>query len=371
MKDPRIQRLADVIVNYSCTLKAGENMLIESIGGNDELVRALVEEAYKAGGVPFVRTEDMENRRALLKNATSEQYALMSDLDCQLMRKMQAYVGIRGGDNVFELSDIPQDKLNLYQKEYSHKVHSLIRVPHTKWVVLRYPNPSMAQLSKMSTEGFTDFYFDVCTLDYNKMDRAMKALHELMDRTDKVHIKGPGTDLTFSKKGIPTVPCVGKCNLPDGEIYTAPIKDSVNGVISYNAPSPKDGFVYENVRLEFEKGKIVKATSNDTARINEVFDQDEGARFVGEFAIGVNPFITKPIGDILFDEKICGSIHFTPGMCYDEASNGNKSSLHWDLVLIQTKEFGGGEIYFDDVLIRKDGEFVLPELQALNSQNLK
>ena len=237
--------------------------------------------------------------------------------------------------------------------------------------MLRYPNNSMAQLANTSLEAFEDFYFDVCTLDYSKMDRAMDALAALMERTDKVHIKGPGTDLTFSIKDIPAIKCAGECNIPDGEVYTAPVKDSMNGIISYNTPSEEQGFTYENIVFEIENGKIVKATSNDNDRINHLLDTDEGARYFGEFAIGVNPYILEPMKDTLFDEKICGSFHLTPGASYEDAPNGNKSAVHWDLVMIQRAEYGGGEIYFDDVLIRKDGIFTLPELACLNPENLK
>lgn len=222
----------------------------------------------------------------------------------------------------------------------------------------------------MSTEAFEDYYFNVCNLDYSKMDKALDSLKALMERTDKVRIVGKGTDLEFSIKGIPAVKCAGEMNIPDGEIYTAPVNNSVNGVISYNTPSLRDGFTFENVVLKFKDGRIVEATSNDTERINKIFDIDEGARYVGEFAIGVNPYITVPMKDTLFDEKIAGSFHFTPGSCYDDADNGNQSALHWDLVCIQTPEYGGGEMYFDGVLIRKDGRFVLPELECLNPENL-
>ena len=243
-------------------------------------------------------------------------------------------------------------------------------MPKTRWVVLRYPNAAMAQLSGTSVEAFEDFYFQVCNLDYSKMAKAMESLVAYMNRTDKVRLVGPGTDLTFSIKDIPAIPCAGNMNIPDGEVYTAPVRDSVNGTLTYNTPSLYQGFTYENISLEFKDGKIVKATANDTERINQVFDMDEGARYIGEFAIGVNPYVLHPMKDILFDEKICGSIHFTPGNCYDDAYNGNKSAIHWDLVLIQRPEYGGGEIYFDDVLIRKDGRFVVPELECLNPENL-
>jgi aminopeptidase len=284
---------------------------------------------------------------------------------------MDAYIGIRGGENSNENADVPDDKLQIESKFFSLPVHHEIRVKKTKWVVLRYPNQGMASGAGMSTDAFEDYYFKVCNLDYSKMDKAMDSLKKRLDNADKVRIVAKDTDLTFSIKGIGSVKCSGHCNIPDGEIYTAPVKDSVNGVITYNAPSIENGFKFENVSLTFKDGKIIKATANDNEKVNAIFDTDEGARYVGEFAFGVNPYINKPMGDILFDEKISGSIHFTPGSCYDDANNGNESSVHWDLVLIQTPEYGGGEIYLDGELIRKDGKFVTDDLLCLNPENLK
>jgi aminopeptidase len=369
--DARLERLAEVLVTYSIKVQPGENVLVEAFGINNDLVRAIVRQVHKAGGRPFVNIRDHQVIRELLVSASEEQIRTWAEFDAEQMTRMQAYIGIRGGHNIYELSDVPDDKLKLYNKLYNHKVHSSIRVKKTKWVVLRFPNPSMAQLASMSTEAFERFYFDVCTMDYANMNRAMDALAALMEKTDKVRITGEGTDISFSIKDIPAIKCAGDMNIPDGEVFTAPVRDSVNGVISYNTPSPYNGFVFEKVQLHFEHGKIVEASANDTERINKIFDTDEGARYVGEFAIGVNPFILHPMKDILFDEKICGSIHFTPGQSYDEASNGNISSIHWDMVLIQRPEYGGGEIYFDDRLIRKDGLFVIPELEGLNPENLK
>jgi aminopeptidase len=371
MKDSRIEKLAKNLINYSVRLQKGEKVLIENFGLQRELVTALVKEAYAAGGYPFVTLKDHQVDRALLFGAEEEQYNLMAQFEANVMSQMDAYIGLRSGNNINELADVPDEKMKISGRTIGRKVHSEIRVPKTKWVVLRYPTSSMAQLAKMSTEGFEDFYFNVCNLDYGKMDKAMESLVELMNRTDKVHITGPGTDLTFSIKDIPAIKCAGQLNIPDGEVYTAPVRNSGNGVITYNTPSPYQGFTFENVKLTFKDGKIVEATSNDSERINKIFDTDKGARYIGEFAIGVNPYILHPMQDILFDEKIDGSFHFTPGQCYDVAPNGNNSNIHWDMVNIQRPDYGGGEIYFDDVLIRKDGRFVLPELEVLNPENLK
>lgn len=369
--DERNKKLAEILVNYSMKVKKGDKVYVHYIGeSTEDLARMVIKEVYKAGGIPFPHFTSQRVQREMLLCCTREQLELMAEVDGKEMDAMDCYVGIRGSENAAELSDVPQERMKLYETYYSTPVHHERRVPNTRWVVLRYPNDSMAQLSNMSREAFADFYYDVCCLDYAKMGRAMESLVEYMNRTDRVHIVGPGTDLTFSIKGIPAIPCAGTCNIPDGEVYTAPVRDSINGTISYTAPSLYQGVTFENIVLTFQDGKIIDAKANHTERINEIFDTDEGARYVGEFAIGVNPFVTTPMKDILFDEKIKGSFHFTPGNCYDEAPNGNQSAIHWDLVCIQTPEYGGGEIYFDDVLIRKDGRFVVKELECLNPENL-
>ncbi|MBR1691563.1 MAG: aminopeptidase [Lachnospiraceae bacterium] len=369
--DERIKTLAHNLVHYSCKVEKGDKVYVHYTGASTQpLARAVIKEVYQKGGIPFVHFTDPQVQRELLLHCSEEQLTLMAELDSEEMSRMDCYIGIRGGGNTAELSDVPEENRKLYNKLYMDPVHHKIRVPKTRWVVLRYPNESMAQLASASLEAFEDFYFDVCNLDYGKMAKAMEALVKLMNETDRVRITAEGTDLRFSIKDIPAIPCAGEMNIPDGEVFTAPVRDSVNGTIRYNTPSIYQGFTYENVTLTFENGKIVKATANDTERINKLLDSDEGARYVGEFAIGVNPYVLRPMKDILFDEKICGSIHFTPGNCYEEAPNGNESVIHWDLVLIQRPEYGGGEIYFDDRLIRKDGRFVAEELKCLNPENL-
>ncbi|GEL77190.1 aminopeptidase [Tenuibacillus multivorans] len=370
MRDQRIDKLADLLVNYSVQLQENEKLLIENTGIQQELVSAIIEKAYEAGGQPFVELKDQKIMRSLLKGANEEQLKAWQKYESTVMEEMDAYIAVRSGDNINEHADVPGDKSKLYGQTVG-QVHRKIRVPKTKWCVLRYPNESMAQLASMSTEGFEDFYFDVCTLDYEKMNNAMDALVKKMNETDEVHIKGPGTDLKFSIKDIPKIKCAGRMNIPDGEVYTAPVRDSINGTLSYNTPSPYQGFTFENVELTFENGKIVDAKANDTERINDILDTDEGARYIGEFAIGINPYILHPMKDILFDEKIDGSFHFTPGQAYDDAYNGNDSAIHWDMVCIQREDYGGGEMYFDGELVRKDGRFVIPELEGLNPDNLK
>ena len=370
MRDPRYDKLARTLVGYSTQVRPGENVLIQSTDADRELVKALIAEVYRAGGRPFVWSLDAQIERALLLGCTPEQLALRAEADCLLMDRMDAFIGVTGIRNRAERADVPAENLSLFARHYAKPVHTLRRVPNTRWVVLRDATPAMAQMADMSTEAFEDFYFDVCTMDYSRMEAAMTPLKALMERTDRVRILGPDTDLSFSIRGLPAVKCAGRMNIPDGEVFTAPVRESVNGSIRYNVPSTHDGFSYEGMRLTFRDGRIVEVSCNDAARAERVFDLDEGARYVGEFALGVNPYITRPMNNTLFDEKIMGSFHFTPGACYDECDNQNRSALHWDLVCIQTPEYGGGEIWFDDVLVRKDGRFVPEELRMLNPENL-
>lgn len=371
MKDPRYQKLADILVNYSCSVQPGQNVLVEAFDAPAEIVETVVKTIAKSGGRPFVTVKQNAVLRALYNAATPEQMELTGKFEAERMANMQAYIGIRGAYNTAEHSDVPEDRLKLFRKLWWNPVHSELRIKKTKWVVLRWPSASFAQAANMSTEAFEDYYFDVCTFDYAKLGRLIQPLKERMDATDKVKIKGPGTDLEFSIKGIPAIPCTGQCNIPDGECYTAPVKNSVNGVIQYNAPTIYQGAIFENVRLVFKDGKIVDASAGAmTDKLNTILDSDEGARYVGEFSLGVNPFVRTPMKDILFDEKITGSLHFTPGQAYDDADNGNRSVVHWDMVLLQREDQGGGEIYFDDELIRKNGRFISEALAHLNPENL-
>lgn len=370
MRDPRVERLAELLIDYSVALQPGEKILIEATGGDPAFLRALLRKVYAVGGVPFVTLKDPEVLAAYLEGATKEQLETVARYEAARMSEMDAYIGVRAGNNASELASVPPEKMRLRNQYWWEPVHARIRVPKTRWCVLRYPNHSMAQLAGMGTEAFEDFYFDVCLLDYARMSRAMDALVRRMNATDRVRITGPGTDLTFSIKGMPAVKCDGHLNIPDGEVFTAPVRDSVNGVITFNTPSEYMGFTFENVRLRFENGRIVEATANDTERINHILDTDEGARYVGEFALGFNPKILKPMKDTLFDEKIAGSFHLTPGNAYETADNGNRSAIHWDLVCIQRPEYGGGRIEFDGVVIREDGRFVTPDLLGLNPEHL-
>ena len=364
MHDPRFDKLARLLVEYSVRLRPNENVLIEAFDVPDEMAIALVRAVRTAKGTPFVQIHHARVSRALSLDATERQLNLMAMHELARMKKMQAYIALRGSHNITEMSDVPVDRLKLLGKKMRPVLDQ--RVQKTKWVVLRWPNPSMAQLAGMSTEAFEDFYFDVCTLDYRKLLPGMRALKTLMQKTNRVEIKGPGTDLRFSIKGIPAIVCGGDRNIPDGEVFSCPVKESVEGHVTFNAPTIYQGTSFDGIRLDFREGKIVEATSNQTERLNKILNSDAGARYIGEFSLGCNPRVMHPMRDILFDEKIAGSFHFTPGQAYEEADNGNRSQVHWDMVNIQRPEYGGGEIYFDGKLIRRDGKFLPKQLKSLN-----
>jgi aminopeptidase len=366
MHDPRIDQLADILLDHSCRIQRGEKVLIEAFDlPEPTLVCRLVEGAAERGAVPFVSWRSNAVLRSLYRTATEESMKLAGQFDLAKMQEMQAYIGIRGAANSSQFADVPHEKMDLYQQHWWKTVTDH-RVSKTKWVVLRYPTDSFAQAANMSTTAFEDFYFDVCTADYAAMEEAQKPLVARMEAADRVRIVAPGTDLEFSIKGIPVIPCAGDRNIPDGEVFTAPVRDSINGRIRFNAHSRYQGTVFDNVEFEFKDGKIVGATANETGKLNQILDSDDGARYCGEWAIGVNNRVRHPMLDTLFDEKIGGSFHLTPGQAYEIADNGNRSRIHWDLVLIQRPDYGGGEIWFDGELMRKDGRFVPGDLQRLN-----
>ncbi|MDB5351702.1 MAG: leucyl aminopeptidase [Planctomycetota bacterium] len=371
MPDPRWDALADILLNHSTRLASGETLLIECFDLEDDtLPRLLVRKASRKGAHALIETKNTRMIREQVRHATEPQMTLWGQTELTRMKGVQAYIALRGAKNISEMSDVPNEKMGLYNTHFLKPVHYEQRIKHTRWCVLRLPNASMAQQAGMSTEAFEDFYFDVCNLDYPRLAKALKPLVQRMEKASEVHITGPETDLRFSIAGIPVVSCAGEMNIPDGEVFTSPVRDSVNGRVKFNSPTIYQGSAFDGVRLVFENGRIIESDCDggDKDKLRSIFDADEGARYVGEWSIGCNPRILHPMRDILFDEKIAGSFHLTPGSAYDEADNGNRSKIHWDLVQIQRTECGGGTISFDGLPIRVDGRFVPEDLQALDPE---
>ena len=371
MLNSKNKELASILLNHSVKLQKGEKILIEMIGTDCvPLASELIKQAKDIGAIPLFNIINYKILKEILLNCNEEQINAYAKYDLIKMKDVDSYIGIRSA-NPKELEGISKESMEIFNRLYQNPIHFEERVKNTKWCILRYPNESMAKMANMSLEKFTEFFYNVCTANYSRMEKAMQPLKELLSKTDKIHILGNGTDLTFSVKGITAEKYYGTFNIPDGEVASCPTKYSANGYITYNTETTYNGITFKNIYFELKNGKIIKAKAGDkTKELNEILDTDEGARYIGEFALGLNPYITNTIGDTLFDEKVAGSFHFTPGTSLDESDNGNRSSIHWDIVCIQTPEFGGGEIYFDDVLVRKDGKFVLDELKGLNPENL-
>jgi aminopeptidase len=364
MKDPRVARFAEILVDYSTKVKKGDVVLINAAGFE---AAPLVKELYALclkRGAKYVEYSfsNPEIDRQFYNLASQHQLGHFPQHKLDFYKTVTVYIGISAGDNSMVMANARQQAMVAYQKLTKPLIDQ--RVKHTRWMVTRYPTHAAAQEAKMSLEEYEDFLFSACCVDWNKESKKQDKLKKMMDMAKSVRILAPDTDLRFSIKGLPGIKCDGRYNMPDGEVFTAPVRDSVQGHITYNCPSIYQGKEYNGVRFDFKDGRIIKAHAEGglTSALNKVLDTDEGARYIGEFSLGINPGIRQPMRNILFDEKIFGSIHFTPGQAYDECDNGNRSAVHWDLVRI----LGDGEIWFDDVLIQKNGRFVHKDLLVLN-----
>ncbi len=365
MYTPEDRQLAKQLLNHSVELKEGENIMLQLIGLNGiGLIRALTEEVRSRNAHPFIKIEDPEINRILLEAGDDAFWENQASADqLPLMKQMDAFIGIRGAENIYENSSVPKEANKSYSHKFLNPVHFEERVNNTKWAVLRYPSAAFAMNAKMATERFRQFYYRACLFDYNRLFEAMKPLEALLRKTDMIQLKGEGTDISFSVKGQNWIPCYGKRNIPDGELFSSPVIDSVNGHITY-APSVYQGKPFEFVKLVVKDGVVTDFDSSNNDALEEILDTDEGARRFGEFSFGLNPIIKEPMYDILFDEKIYGSNHLTLGKDYEIAPNGNSSNIHWDLVCI------GADVYFDGELVRKGREFVKEELRRLNPSEI-
>jgi len=358
--------LTSTIIDYSCEIKNHHHVIIEMTGYNAKpFVDVLVKAIQEVGASVSVLNKSETVLNEFLMQSDGDNIKSLAHQELTKLKQTDVYIMVKSLECTDGLMEVPQETIAFYNEHYIKPIHAYV-LNQTRWLSIRYPNKAMAENAHMSLEAFADYYYKVCTIDYSELSKAMDVLVKMMSKTQKVHITGRGTDVEFSIKNMPVHKCDGLINLPDGEVYTAPIKTSVNGFVTYNVASRYKGRDFETVKLTFKEGKIVDFEGTNKEALSEIFNTDEGAKYIGEFALGVNPYLTTPIKDILFDEKISGSFHLTPGFAYANANNGNASAIHWDLVCIQTPAYGGGEIYFDNMLIRQNGDFVDDRLKILN-----
>ena len=314
MLDPRVTRLAELFADHSVRLDASDSVLLHTFDIPNEVIAEFVRVFQSRSARVTIRSESNLVRRQLMHGMTEANAELIAKVEKYEMEQMTAYVALRGTDNYAEQSDVPSEILSLWSKIYTKPVVFETRVEKTKWAVTRWPTPGMAQQANMPTPAFEKFFFDVTTVDYAKMARAAAPLTELMDKTDRVRIVGPGTDLSFSIKGVGSVPCSGEANIPDGECFSCPVQGSMNGTVQYNTVSLYQSVEFKDIRFVVKDGRIVEAEAGaNTAKLNEILDTDEGARSFGEWSLGYNPHVLHPMKDTLFDETIAGSFHLTPG----------------------------------------------------------
>ncbi|MFC5407324.1 aminopeptidase [Cohnella soli] len=367
MPESNMKNLAGTIIGHSLALKRNDKVFIDVVGESGPFVKQLFSQLLLAGTSPYIRQLSIDHLKLLIENNDENQWKHWYDIESAFYLDVDAYIGIRSENNLFEFSDIPGVFYERYRKHFllplQHRMAEL-----NKWLILKSPGNGLAQIAQMSLEKYSTIFYRSCNLDYRKLALKTKPLQERLGQTDRVRIVSPGTDLSFSVKNIANYFCDGKYNLPDGELFTAPIVDSVEGRIRFNVPTSFMGMQFNDVCLEFSHGIVTRFQCDKKEQFKKIISTDEGASRAGEFGIGLNPYILRPMNQLLFDEKMSGSIHIALGQAYGMAYNGNESAIHWDFVLHQSSEFGGGELYFDDVLIRKDGKFILPDLAPLNTK---
>lgn len=353
------------ILLFSLELKKGDKIYIDINGdASEQLQEYLFRQIINLGCLPKINVTTTHNYIQLVNKGDKEYFEYLYLTEKTNLELMDAYLNIKIDTNKFNYKELNKKNLELYYELYH--LPKLIEASKKKWLVTELPTDSMAQFSELSTNQLRKIFFNASNIDFTKYDSELSYLKRLLDNTENIRVTGTNTNLSFSKKNIKSFICDGKSNLPDGEIFTAPIKESLEGYISFNLPTSFMGIRYNNIYLEFNKGRVVNYKSDNNEALGSLLNKDEGSCYIGEFGIGFNPYIYKPMQNTLFDEKMAGSLHLAIGQSYEMANNENSSSIHVDFILCQLKEFGGGEIYFDNNLIRKDGYFTPIELNRLN-----
>jgi aminopeptidase len=359
----KLQKLADILVNYSISLKKGEKVLLRGYGFESyPLIRELYQKCLEAGAISVdVRFSVDELSRIFLEEANDQQLKHLTALDKKIANSYDAMLQIVADENPYEMSGIDQKKLQIVQK--SRKPLSDI-LHKKKWCLFYYPNTASAAMAKKSLEQWEDFVLDSCILDWEKEEKMQKKFIKLMEKVKHVKIVGEETDLELSIAGQKWKTCCGKANMPDGEIFTSPVRNSVNGEIKYNVPTNYQSHDFDWVKLWIKNGKVVKEESNNQKPLPGILNTDKGSRYFGEFAFGLNKNIKEGTRQILFDEKMGKSLHMALGKCYDECPNGNDSSVHWDLIFKFAP--AGAELFFDGKKVYSKTKWIDKRFSFLN-----
>lgn len=354
--DKRWAQLGDLLVNYSMAVKPGEKVMIAFVEVETyPLVHAIYRSCLQAGALPQVQFLSEELNRLVLVHGTPEQIGWVPEIEAYGMEWADVYFGLRGAHNLDVFWDIPAEKLSLLRQAMG-KI-STLRWQKTRWCLLRVPNAALAHQAGVDEETITDMFFNACFLDWPVVSQEWRRWADDLTKGDQIRIIGKGTELSFSTEGRTWDVAAGHSNMPDGEIATAPVESTIDGVIYFDFPGVLGGRLVHDIRLRWEQGKLVEATSSTNQDfLRSVLNTDAGASLIGEFAIGTNPEVNYFCKDILIDEKIGGTVHIALGRAYPKVGGTNQSAIHWDIIKDMRQE---GEIYLDDELVFRNGKVLL------------
>jgi aminopeptidase len=367
VRDPRVDKLADVLVDYSVAVQTGDRVMVQGSTTAEPLLKAIIVKVLQAGGHPFMRVGLSGMDEIHFRYASDEQLQYVPEPLKLVMETYDKFISVRALENTKAMSGIDPTKVVLKQQAQADLMKTFMAraaAGEVRWVGTQYPTNAHAQDADMSLTDYEDFVFGACLPEiddpvgyWTRFSAWQQKIVEWFKGKDKVHVTGPGTDLSLCVAGRSFVNCDGRENMPDGEVFTGPIEDSVEGHVLFSYPAVYKGREVEGVRLWFEKGRVVKATADKNQEyLLQMLDTDEGSRYVGEFAIGTNKGITRFTRSTLFDEKINGTFHMALGKGFPESGSVNESAIHWDMVCDLRD---GGEIRVDDTLMYTNGEFVI------------
>lgn len=367
MADIRIEKLAELLVNYSVAVRPNDKVAIMAPEIAAPLTKAIYAKVLQAGGHPLVVPRSMDTLELLYRYGTPEQLAYVHESQRLIVEKYDVRIVIIGEENTKVLSRVDPDKMVIYDKARTELTNIMMRRSASgelRWVLAPYPTNAYAQDADMSLGDYEDFLYKACMPDlsdpigyWQKIAAEQDRIVQWLKNRKTVHIIGPETDLKLSVAGRTFINCAGKFNVPDGEVFTGPVEDSAEGCVYFSYPAIESGREVAGIRLWFSRGKVVKATAEKNEEfLLRTLDTDAGARYLGEFAIGTNEGITQFTREILFDEKIGGSFHLALGAGYPETGSRNESAIHWDMVCDLRS---GGEIRVDGELMYQNGKFVI------------
>ena len=367
MADPRVEAMARILVDYSVNIQPGEFVRVRGAYEGAPLLRAVYRRVLERGGHPWLQIGLDGVEEIFYKYASDEQLTYVSNIDRQLVEELNASISVWTEVNTKALTAIDpakQARARAARRPIGERLLERAAKKELKWTGTAYPTHAFAQDAEMSLTEFEDFLYGAALVAepdpigaWQAVSHEQQRLVDWLNSKHEIRLIGPDTDLTLSVAGRTWENCDGRENFPDGEIFTGPVEDSANGTVRFTYPACEGGREVEDVRLWFEKGKVVKATAaKNEAYLLAMIDTDEGARYLGEFAFGTNQGVQRFTKNILFDEKIGGTVHMALGTGYPETGSQNRSAIHWDMICDLRR---GGEVWVDDVLLAQDGKFLI------------